>query len=222
MYLSWDEQTVTDLSDANIADMYEGGYVFTRKSKGLMQQTRSLRVNLAEFELSSENKRVLKRVEGIEITAESLPMEYYDWSIGKLAKDFYDRFGQNIFSANKIKKLLTEPDKSNFNALLSYSSTQLGGKVAKLGYAICYAGESFLHYSYPFYSLGYPTSKDMGLGMITMASILCQEQGDQHVYLGSASRPTDTYKLQFSGLEWFNGKVWRSDYGELKKILKNG
>ncbi len=212
MYLAWDEQKLSDLSDSNVASMYDKGYVFTRKGRGIMQQTRSLRIDLSKFELSSENKRVLKRVDGVEITAEALPMETYNWQIGKLAKDFYAKFGQNTFSANKIKELLTDAAKSNFNALLSYSG---------LGYAICYAGKDFLHYSYPFYSLGSDTPKDMGLGMMTMAVMLSKEQGDKYVYLGSASRPTDTYKLQFDGLEWFDGKVWKSDYGELKKILKN-
>lgn len=218
MYLSWDEQNIKDFSDANVASMYERGYVFTRKGKGLMQQTRSLRVNLSKFKLSSENRRVLKRVDGVEITVESLPMEDYSWQIGKLAKDFYAKFGQNTFSANKIKELLTDESNSNFNALLSYS---LGAQGTKLGYAICYAGENFLHYSYPFYSLEPDLPKDMGLGMMTMALMLSKEQGDKYFYLGSASRPSDTYKLQFDGLEWFDGTAWREDYGELKKILKN-
>ena len=206
MYLSWDEKLVTDFSEANIAGMYKRGYVFTRKGKGVMQQTRSLRVDLVRFELSSENRRVLKHVEGIEITAESLPVENYDWKIGKLAKDFYQKFGQNTFTANKIKELLTDTNKSNFNALLSYSPSGSTAGKTTTGYAVCYAGKGF---------------KDMGLGMMTLAIMLCQEQGDRYIYLGSASRPTDTYKLQFSSLEWFNGEIWKQDYGELKQILKN-
>ena len=221
MYLSWDEKRVTDFSDKNIAFMYERGYVFTRKGKGVMQQTRSLRVDLRKFTLSSENKRVLKRVEGFEINADSLPLENYSWKIGKLAKDFYDKFSKRTFSTNKIKELLTDKNKSNFNAFLSYSENSLGVSDSKLGYAICYAGEDFLHYSYPFYFLAPNTPKDMGLGMMTMAVMLSQEQADKYCYLGSASRPSDTYKLQFSGLEWFDGRTWKSDYAELKTILKN-
>ena len=220
MYLSWDERTVTDLSDANIENMYGMGYLFTRKGKGVMQQTRSLRVDLSKFKLSSENKRILGKIKDLGPVSpaggftihdlESGDFEY-KWGMGKLAKDFYDRFGEKTFSANKAKELLTEPSKSNFNILLDY------GK----GYVICYASKNILHYAYPFYSLSGETAKSMGLGMMTRAIVWAQENKKKYIYLGSASRPSDTYKLQFSGLEWFNNAVWTSDMSELKNQLTN-
>ncbi len=247
-YLNWEEKTITDFSDEAVRDLYNQGYVFTRKGKGVMQQTRSVRVDLSKFELSSENRRILKQLEGIELNVESLPMEDYSWQIAKLAKDFYStKFGPTspeasrgklIFSANKVKELLTDPDKSNFNALISFSNPLLSGPSAKLGlgYTICYAGEGLLHYSYPFYSLHNDSSdsestqskdaitsvpKSMGLGMMLMAIMLAKEQGDKYVYLGSATRPTDTYKLQFSGLEWFDKDTgWQTDLERLKTSLK--
>jgi len=45
-----------DFSEKNIAEMYDHGYVFTRIGKGVMHQTRSVRVDLAKFELTSENR----------------------------------------------------------------------------------------------------------------------------------------------------------------------
>ena len=53
MYLTWAEKTITDFSDANINSLYNEGYVFTRIGKGVMQQTRSVRIDLSKFELSS-------------------------------------------------------------------------------------------------------------------------------------------------------------------------
>jgi leucyl-tRNA---protein transferase len=217
-YLAWKEERILDFRDGEIERMYNQGFVFTRLGKGVMQQTRSLRIDLKRFSLSSENRRVLKKVEGLEISAESLPLPSYDWRIGKMAKFFYEKFGEKTFSANKVKELLTDREKSNFNVLLSYSPGVPG---AKLGYTICYAGEKFIHYSYPFYSLDLNYAKDMGLGMMTMAIMLAQEEGDRYCYLGSASRASDTYKLQFSGLEWFDGKAWRDDYKGLKEILRS-
>src|SRR3989344_6101553 len=38
----------------------------------------------------------------------------------------------------------------------------------------------------------------------------------KYIYLGSFSRPTDTYKLQFAGLEWFDGKQWQNNPEKLK------
>lgn len=210
MYLSWKEKTISDFSEKNIESLYQEGYVFTRKEKGGMQQTRSMRVEVEQFELSSENKRILKKTEGIMLQATSLPFTDYHWKIGKIAKDFYDtKFGEKTFSANKIKELLTNPEKSNFNMLLQYNN---------FGFAICYESKNILHYSYPFYELTSAT-KDMGLGMMIRALEYAKEKKKKYVYLGSAQRPSDTYKLQFKGIEWFDGNTWKRDHEELKKIL---
>jgi arginyl-tRNA--protein-N-Asp/Glu arginylyltransferase len=59
----------------------------------------------------------------------------------------------------------------------------------------------------------------MGMGMMVKAVIRAKELGISYVYLGSLQRPGDVYKLQFSGIEWFDGKKWNSDIEEVKKIL---
>ncbi len=193
--------------------MYDHGYVFTRIGKGVMHQTRSVRVDLAKFELSSENRRVLKKMEGIEANGLKLPLIPYDISIGKIGKDFYEaKFGPGIMSAQKIKEMVTS-NKSNFNRLRTYSKdTHI------LGYVISYKNDNIVHYSYPFYDLE-ESPKDMGLGMMTSAINWAKENGLQYIYLGSLQRPGDTYKLQFSGLEWFDGKEWKTDLEVVKRIL---
>ena len=61
----------------------------------------------------------------------------------------------------------------------------------------------------------------MGLAMMIMAVQYAKENGLKYIYLGSLQRSSDTYKLQFKGLEWFNGKAWQTDLEEAKKILKS-
>lgn len=68
MYLTWAEQTITDFSENNINNLYNGGFLFTREHLGSMYQTRSLRIDLSKFELTSENKRILKKTEGLRLT----------------------------------------------------------------------------------------------------------------------------------------------------------
>ncbi len=252
MYLNWNEQTITDFSNENINRMYNDGYVFTRRGKGVMQQTRSVRIDLSKFELSSENRRIIRKVEGLELNILPLPYSSYTWQVGKLAKDFYDeKFGVGTMSANKVKEMLTEENKSNFNVLFSYVISNPKGEKSfreqnaqterslvesndsprddnKIGYTICYANEKILHYSYPFYKLNSPPYEggaggglppNLGMGMMTMAVSAAKENGLQYVYLGSFQRPTDTYKLQFSGLEWFDGERWSENLEELKKTV---
>lgn len=214
-YLSWNQKTIDDYSFANINAQYEKGYVMTRISKGLMSETRSLRVPLNDFKLSSENRRILNKIQDLKLTTIDLPHPDYHFSIGKVAKDFYEnRFGPNIMSAQKVKEMLTDINKSNFNTLLTYSRDN-----TVLGYAIALKTDKILHYSYPFYDLKSP--KDMGLCMMLNAIIYAKELGLEYVYLGSLQRKSDSYKLQFSHIEWWNNKEWSSDINSVKEILKN-
>jgi len=239
-YLKWDEKNITDFDDKAINALYHEGYVFTRLGRGIMHQTRSVRIDLSKFSLSSENKRILRKTEHIVIEGEDIPHQNYSWEIGKMAKDFYDtKFGPGTFSANKIKELLTDPENSSFNLLstfydgtdkkcISYGDEEPYGKMLMqkldattlaLGYAICYETFQFIHYSYPFYNLK-KAPKSMGMGMMLREILSAVQWGKQYVYLGSAQRPGDTYKLQFTGLEWFDGKKWCDDLEELKTILE--
>lgn len=217
-YLSWDEKTITDFSDKNINTLYDKGYVFTRIGKGVMHQTRSVRIDLSKFELSSENRRILKKIEGMDLNIDSIPYKKYDWQIGKMAKNFYDeKFGKGVFTANKIKEIMTDRNKSNFNTLFVYSL-----KNQVVGYTICASTNKILHYSYPFYNLSNVKGQmsNVGIGMMIMAIIAAKQNDKKYIYLGSAQRPTDVYKLQFKGLEWFDKNHWSDNIDELKNILK--
>ena len=215
-YLSWDEKTITDLSENNISAMYEHGYLFTRIGKGVMQQTRSVRIDLSKFKLTSENRRILKKVGDLKLDVAGLPLKDYKWSLGKLAKDFYEeKFGEGIMSAAKIKEILTDGAKSNFNCLFNYSIAN-----KNIGYSVVYSNKSLIHYSYPFYEL-VAAPKDIGLGMMIQAVQYAKESGKNYIYLGSLQRPADVYKLQFEGLEWFDGNRWQTDISTAKEILKN-
>lgn len=215
MYLVWHKKTIEPAaSESAITAFYNDGFVFTRVAPGSMDQTRSVRIDLSKFELSSENRRVLKKTDGLELNSTPLPYPDYSWEIGKLAKDFYDdKFGHGTFSANKIKELLTEQT-SNFNRFFVYTINS-----TNVGYCISYENSDILHYSYPFYDRASDIN-NLGLGMMLRAIVHAQETGKKYIYLGSAQRPTDTYKLQFTGLEWFDGKDWSTDYGHLKAILQ--
>ncbi len=223
-YLHWKEIDIskdTDIAripyDSEISKLYDQGFIFTRIAKGIMHQTRSLRIDLSKFNLTSENRRILKKTESHVLSPDSpsaLPLGDYSWEIGKMAKDFYtEKFGDGVFSAQKIKELLTDHSKSNFNTLFRFNNPE--------GFAICYMNNSILHYSYPFYDLKSPL-KDIGMGMMIRAINKAKELGLKYIYLGSLQRPNDTYKLQFEGLEWFNGEneKWETDLEKAKEILK--
>jgi len=213
-YLKFKELTIEDFSPENINSLYNQGYVFTRVEKGYMNQTRSLRIDLSKFELSSENRRVLRKAENLKLETKDLPLADYHWSLGKLAKDFYDtKFGDGVFSANKIKEILSTAQ--NFNKLFVYKVED-----TEIGYCIVHETNEIVHYSYPFYNLE-NSVVSLGMSMMLKAIVYAQENNKKYIYLGSAQRPTDIYKLQFKGLEWFDGTSWTNNIDELKDILKN-
>jgi len=181
-----------------------------------MDQTRSVRIDLEAFELSSENKRILRKTEEFQMKLEDLPFTEYHWSIGKMAKDFYDtKFGEKTFSANKVKELFTNPEQNNFNCVFVYSIA-----ASNVGYCIARKTKNILHYSYPFYNLSDEMNPNTGMGMMVRALTYAKEQGKKYFYLGSAQRPGDIYKMQFKGFEWFDGNTWQTDLTQLKNILK--
>jgi len=215
-YLNWDTKIVTEFSAQHLEEMYASGYVFTRVDRGVMNKTRSFRINLGVYTSSSENRRILRKSEHLALSVEPIPYAEYSWRIGKLVKDFYEKFGDNVFSANKAKEILTEPGKTNFNKLLVFTDTRTDKAV---GYAIIAETTNIIHYSFPFY-IEDPLEPSRGLGMMTKTIEWAKEHGKQYIYLGSLQRPTDTYKLQFLGGEWFDGETWQVDTATLKEILK--
>jgi hypothetical protein len=58
------------------------------------------------------------------------------------------------------------------------------------------------------------------MGMMTLAVQYAKESKKNFFYMGSAQRPTDTYKFQFRGMEWFDGAAWHSNFDVLKEALK--
>ncbi len=213
-YLHWQEKTITDFSQENVSALYNAGFVFTRIGKGVIQQTRSVRIDLPKFQLTSENRRILKKTEGMRLVVKELPLTDYSFTISKLAKDFYEsKFGAGVMSAIKVKEMLTDPSKSNFNSIFVY---EMNGTA--VGYSICYLNKEITHYSYPFYDLD-QSPKDMGLGMMIRAVEYAKNAGKKYIYLATLQRPSDTYKLQFAGLEWFDGEKWSTDEKKVREIL---
>ena len=51
------------------------------------------------------------------------------------------------------------------------------------------------------------------------AILYAKENQKKYFYIGSLQRTSDKYKLQFSGLEWFNGESWTDNLELAKNTL---
>jgi arginyl-tRNA--protein-N-Asp/Glu arginylyltransferase len=221
-YINFGNKNIDPADHAEVLMNYSSGYVFGRNEHGSMTRVRSLRVDLKVFRESSENRRILKKyIHDAELNY--TPYPNYSWEIHKMGKDFYDtKFGEGTFSANKIKELFTSP-KGNFNSILSFRNPAT--RVVD-GYCILHLSESekgkIVHYAYPFYRLDL-VNTSFGMFMMTRSVQYFKEIGFDYIYLGSVHEPSSLYKLQFSGLEWWDEeiKTWDTDIQKLKDIIRN-
>lgn len=222
-YFQTDEKNLEILNPNEVSELYNLGYVLTRKEKGNFVQTRSLRIKLSDFSTSSENRRILNKNEDLEFKFESLPLVNYSWQIHTLGKRFYsERFGDGTMSASKIKEMFTDLDKSNMNAVFVYNYLTPSGDSSPIGYTLAYENQKMLHYAYPFYDLEIPKERNLGMAMMLKAIVSSKEKGKEYIYLGSVVERKSIYKLQFSGLEWFdtNSKSWKTNLDELKELVE--
>jgi len=222
-YFKTEEKDISISNPVDITREYNNGFVLTRKSKGNLIQTRSLRIKLTDFELSSENRRILNKNPDLKLDFQLLPLGNYSWQIHNLGKTFYtERFGDGTMSASKIKEMFTETDKSNMNSVFVYKYLSSVNDFAD-GYALSYENDQIIHYAYPFYSLEIPKEKNLGMAMMLNAINYSKEKGKEFIYLGSVVEKKSLYKLQFSGLEWFNTetKQWETDLEKLKDLVEH-
>lgn len=204
-YPYWQKITLKNPTSGMLAEKYGQGFVLTRILNE-MHQVKSLRVDLTNFQLSSENRRILRKTENFQVRVESLPLRNYDWRIHKIGVEFYrQKFGQNVFSANKIKELIAKSEKSNFNCLIICRDQKTNQDI---GWCIGFYNNHIFHYAYPFYDLKY-VKENLGIGIMLKTLLWAKEQGMKYFYLGSVWDKKANYKLQFSPAEFFDGKGWQ-------------
>ena len=196
----------------NINEIYKKGFLPTRKEKNLFYLSRNIRLYLPDFELTSENRRILKKENDLTLENKTLSESEYSNEISKLATDYFKtKFGKKIISTPKLRKIFEE---QIFTNLLIYKK---GEKIA--GYCIAMETENLSHYAHPFYKKDL-IGTNIGMGMMLKAIINAKENSKEYVYLGTVYTQESLYKTQFKGLEWFNGENWSKDIDMLKDEIK--
>ena len=213
MYEYFDKKIATKSDDITL--LYNEGYVFTRIGVGVMHKIKGLRVNICKFELSSENRRILRKEANVKCIVKKLPYSNYTYSIQKMGSSFYaEKFGKGVFSAYKIAEIFTKQENLNFNCVFEFRKDN-----KSVGFAISFMNKDMIHYSYPFYDLAL-NDRDLGLGMMVKVLEYAKDHDMKYVYLGSVYKKESLYKLQFRGGEWFDGYKWRDDLNTLKLQFK--
>jgi len=196
------------------ADIFNAGFLPSSRNLDRFYLCRQLRVNLAKFEMSSENRRILRKGEGIKV--ELIPREQFEYTLAR--REFFKRytdakFGAAAMTYERLDSLFQAPVVSH---LLVF--TEAAGK--EIGVATLYLeGDELMFYYYAFYDLNH-VNRSLGMFMMTSAVKLFRERKCRRVYLGTCYSDAALYKTQFDGVEFFNGFKWSDNLAELKHLIE--
>jgi len=200
--------------DETPADIFNAGFLPSSRYLDRFYLCRQVRVNLAKFKPSSENRRILRK--GKEIEVKLVPRDQFDYTPEwrQFFKTYADiKFGADVMSFERLDALFAAPIISH---LLVFTDSATGKDV---GVATLYLeAKALAFYYYAFYDLNY-YARNLGMFMMTSATELFSSRGMKHLYLGTCYSQTALYKTQFTGAEFFNGFRWSGDMSELKFII---
>jgi arginyl-tRNA--protein-N-Asp/Glu arginylyltransferase len=197
------------------SQLFDAGFLPSSRNLDRFYLCRHIRVDLAKFKPSSENRRVLRKGEGLRF--ELVPRAKFDFTPERRAffKNYADiKFGKDTMSCERLDALFASPIISH---LLVFTDGTTG---AEIGVATLYLeGDALAFYYYAFYDLNY-FQRNLGLFMMTSAVGEFARRGTCHLYLGTCYSENALYKTQFAGAEFFNGFRWSHNLKELKYLLR--
>jgi hypothetical protein len=197
------------------ADLFNAGFLPSAKGLDLFYLCRNLRVELAKFKPSSENRRILRKGEGI--TMKLVPRAEFDLTAARqefCLKYAEVRYGAGVMPPERLEVLFNSPLATH---LMLFNDAQSG---AELGVVLLYLdAPRVAFYRFSFYDLNH-FNRSLGLYLMTTATAYFAEQKFQHLYLGTCYSERALYKTQFAGVEFFNGFRWSPNLEELKYLVR--
>ncbi len=195
-----------------LADIYTRGYLpysGANDSKDIFYSGRSARVVLKDFELSSENRRIAKRFDGM-FQKELIPIAQFTpddhfWDLSLTY--FAEKHGANAMPRARIEALFAA---GIITTVITYQH-----EAEIVGYVLEVEDGDMGHFWYSFYDLRY-AQQSLGMWLMLDCVRSAKERGFSYYYLGTVYGEKALYKTNFEPLEWWDGTGWNSD----QKLLK--
>jgi arginine-tRNA-protein transferase len=205
-------------SQEDIPAIYNQGFLPYSNDLKLQEEifymARSLRVDLDRFTSSSENRRVDRKIEVLNIAFEVL--DYARFKRTETFKTFCLDYASQRFSDTISPERLDYifASKSISKIFHFYIDSK------SVGYVIAIAVGNTLHYWFAFFSLDFPK---YSLGKWMMYSVInwAKENNYDYAYLGTCYGEKSLYKVRdFKGLSFWDGNSWNQDAKLLKLKCK--
>ncbi len=203
---------------SELSEIYSKGFLpYTGNSSiesEIFYLARSLRVNLTEFEDTSENRRVNRLVEPLNIKLEVIEKAKFnlqDSDFKKFCADYInERIGEDNMSLERWDYILKQETGTHF---FKFSNEE---KV--MGYVLTALNEDLVHYWFAFFDTVYMRSHSLGKWMMWSVIKWAKENGKKYTYLGTAYKPAALYKIRdHKGLEYWDGYKWNKEVKVLKE-----
>ena len=196
------------------ADLFEAGFLPSTRALDRFYMARHIRIRLADFVASSENRRVLRKCAHLRMRL--VPRSEFVVTPERLefCRAYAEsRFGDGIMSIERLESLFTAPVATH---IMVFDDPETR---AEAGYVVLYMEPPrAVFYYYSFYDLSL-FERSLGLFIMTSVVKAFSEGGLGYLYLGTCYSERALYKTQFKGAEFFNGNSWSGNIRELKYLV---
>ena len=201
--------------------IYDQGFLPYTGSASLAENyfymARSLRIDLSRFTSLSENRRVDRKIQPLEIDMAVIDRHRFDTSDNAFVQ-FCSAYAEERFAGGNMspKRLSYVLDRHLITHIFHFSrSTQT------FGYVLAVIAKGMLHYWFSFYDTEYMRSHSLGKWMMWKVIDWAQQQALSYAYIGTCYREKSLYKVRdHKGAEFFDGKGWNSDTALLKELCR--
>ena len=183
--------TYNIINSNSIDQNYQSGLLHQRNDPHAFYQDSSCRSNLADFKLSSENRRILKKTE--EYSFELIPIHFNL----EMQKQIFTwlKVLQWDFPISSVKTVFTH---HLFNYLYIWKKDQ-----QVVAFSVCYFSPQISHIAYVFYDPEY-SHLDLPIRLVLQFVIDSQQKNLQFAYLGRIAN----YKKNMPGYEYYSAGEW--------------
>jgi arginyl-tRNA--protein-N-Asp/Glu arginylyltransferase len=196
-------------------DLFNAGFLPSSPHLDRFYLCRQIRIQLDQFKFSSENRRIMRKGEGIRCELAARADFDYTRERRRFYKNYADvRFGKEVMTYQRLDLLFQSGMTSH---LLLFTDHESG---AEIGTVTLFLEEpAMAYYYYAFYDLDY-YHRNLGIFMMTSAVDFFARRGVALLYLGSCYSRNALYKSQFAGAEFHNGFQWSGNLQELKYLIR--
>ncbi len=196
----------------NVSSIYQKGYLpysGSPDANRVFYRARSARVDLTNFVLTSENRRIAKKFDG-QFTKSLTVGSPGDEALEFCLHYFAERHGASTMPLERLQYIFKQ---------VTHTTTYRNGDTV-VGYVLSVAGAGFEHYWFSFYDLSY-TQQSLGMWLMLDAVLDAKARGLTHHYLGTVYGQKALYKTNFEALEWWDGSEWNKDVAALKERARH-